>query len=212
MNEGRIGQWTTVEVQLPPAGSSSLTAESEEVDLKPPTEDIEDTRGWKFDGAKRRRIAIGLDDIYDPGEIKVKRKEGESPPTPSEVKADEDPTKSGATSVPSWTPKTWAKPGEIPLSSTKSERPEQIDGIASTSTIESGGLKKEAGETTSLDYAPSDSATNIGSASTEVKKEESVPPLSEPIPTSNPTPESSSGLFRKRKAPGAGASSRGTRR
>lgn len=205
MNEGRIGQWTTVAVQLPPSGSASLDHESTAANQEPEpvVEDTEDTRGWRLDGSKRRRIAIGLGDIYDPGEIKVKRKEGESPAPPPDVKADVDPAGSGATILPSWTPRTWAKPSE---SSSKKTEP-KIEGDDAIRSPGAEPIKAKIEEDSIPNPLPSGSANNIGSSPIVVKKEEEVP-----SPPTLPAPETTTGLFRKRKAPSASASSRGSRR
>lgn len=200
LNEGRIGEWTTVAVPLPPASSSSDAAT-----LTPaPTVDEEDTRGWKLDGSKRRRIAVSLGDIYDPGEIKVKKKEGETPPPLSEVKAEEDPAGSGATSVPHWTPRGWLKPGEAPSKVA----------TAKVDTDTNSPPKETKSIVTSDDGPPPASGTAIpeppehaNETSSLVKAEES-----DGVKGENPPAPPAGALFRKRKAPASGAGTRGSRR
>lgn len=189
MNEGRAGDWTVVPI-LPPTETEQASR-----DIPPPAapEDEDDVRGWKFGSDnKRRRIAVGLGDIYDPGDIKVKKKEGETPP-PSVPKAEEDPAGSGATSVPKWTPRGWLKPGEAP---SKSETPPADPGPPTTA--ESATKPEETDPLT------------ISLSSTAAKQEELPVKTEDSTETIEPPP--TSGMFRKRKAPASGAGSRASRR
>lgn len=198
LNEGRIGEWTTVAVQLPPASASfDHNNESSPVET-PAVEDQEDTRGWKLDGAKRRRIAVGLGDIYDPGVIKVKRKEGDTP-APDESKTEEDAAEAGAKLLPKWTPKVWQRPGEAPPSVSTDAASGEHAALPTEPAV-----KKEEEDSSSI---PGAIAASVEPPPT-VKAE--TPSLDDPLPA-DPAP-SSSGMFRKRKAPGTGAGSRGSRR
>lgn len=194
LNEGRIGEWTTVQVQLPPASSSDPAITTSASPPPPPVVDEEDTRGWKLEGTKRRRIAIGLGDLYDPGEIKVKKKEGETPP-PLEVKAEEDPAGSGATALPQWTPRGWFKPGEAPPKTT-------VTAVVNTEEPPSDTkpLSKLEDESPPPILAPPASTTEE-LASIKVEELEVVK-----------ADAPSTALFRKRKAPASGAGARGSRR
>lgn len=200
LNEGRIGEWTTVSVPLPPASSSSDAATS----TPAPTVDEEDTRGWKLDGSKRRRIAVGLGDIYDPGEIKVKKKEGETPPPLHEVKAEEDPAGSGATSVPHWTPRGWLKPGEAPSKIA----------TAKVDTSTNNPPKEIKPIVTSDDGPPPASVATISEPLEHANETSLLVKVEEPeaIKRDSPPAPPAGALFRKRKAPTSGAGTRGSRR
>jgi len=204
MTEGRIGEWTVVPVQLPPASSSTSSAEPTPDATSAYTTvhalhggDDGDIHGWKF---KRRRVAVGLDDIYDPGIIEVRKKEEETtPPPPPEPKAEEDPAGSGATELPKWTPRGWLKPNEAP--------PRAIPPEGDTAPNEQDKempIKKEE-ESAPLPGEPS-----------QKPNAEPLPPamkVEEPqVPKVASAPEpSSTGLFRKRKVPASGAGTRGSR-
>lgn len=197
LNEGRIGEWTTVAVQLPPASSSDPALVASASPPPPPVVDEDDVRGWKLEGTKRRRIAVGLGDIYDPGEIKVKKKEGETPP-PLEIKAEEDPAGSGATAVPQWTPRGWLKPGEAPPKT------------AATAVVKMEELPS--------DTKPLPKPEDESPPSTVLEPPVPVPNKEELAPVKVEEPEvvqadvPSTALFRKRKAPASGAGGRGSRR
>ena len=202
MTEGRIGEWTTVPVQLPPAPSSSLSNEPTPAPASAPAspaapepvEDVDDLNGWRF---KRRRVAVGLGEIYDPGIIEVKKKEEGIFP---EHKAEEDPASSQATEMPKWTPRGWLRPGEAPPNA------DTLDGNITPDKSDTERPAKTEQE--SID--PPDESVQRPKAeplSPAVKVEEPE------VGKSDSAPEpSSAGLFRKRKASAPGAGKRGVRR
>lgn len=206
MTEGRIGEWTVVPTPLPPASSSTPSSETPpapatSASANSALPDDDDIRGWRFDNSKRRRLAVGLGDIYDPGIIEVKKKEEETPPPPPpEPKAERDPAGSGATELPKWAPRRWLKPGEAPPRTT----PPQDD--SSFREENAKGIVKEEEESNVLPDEPLQGA-RAGPSPPAVKEEEPESPK----PRSTPEP-SSTGLFRKRKAPASGAGTRGSRR
>ena len=98
--EGRMGEWTYVASTIPgvdePTPASSTDNQTTE------------TREWKLDKPKRRQVAIGLGDIFDPGVIKVKKREDK----PKEEPQPELP----APPPPTWTPREWKHAGEAETS------------------------------------------------------------------------------------------------
>ncbi|KAF8306315.1 hypothetical protein DL93DRAFT_225342 [Clavulina sp. PMI_390] len=215
-NAGVIGEWTVVAPPIPsrsdagpsndyasssstpPSDGRQATAEAEtETSAAPAAEetDPDDVRGWRLDGPakKRRKIAVAMGDIYDPGEIKVKRKEGEEAPKEEAPKEEEVPVGS---LMPSWSATKWMKPGEATASA--------------TSKAEAEARAKAEAEAAAANEAKEDEAVKAEPESTapSLVKEENTEDT-KPAPSSTaPAEPSSGGMFRKRKAPAAGAGSR----
>jgi WW domain-binding protein 4 len=195
--EGRAGNWVTVPV--PVLHSTPSTAEPSLLEQAAPLEDPDDVRTWKFDGTdtKRRRIAVGMGNIYNPGKLNVIRKEHQKKEEDSEnsVKAEE------VLPLPKWTPKTWSRPGQGCGSSSSSALVQDSPGAGSDEGVPSA-------ETGSMAAKTEDSKSLIGEQfgeasppSAGIKTEEA---LDEP-PPHTPT---SSAMFRKRKRPGVSAGPR----
>lgn len=172
--EGVVGEWTVVAPPIPVASSTSTPPSSRLED------DTEEARTWKLD-FQQKKAGVGLGEVYDPGVIKVKRKEGET------VKKEELEDTPAATPMPVWTPRTWKS----------SNAPETSEDTKPDIKSEPPDVKiKEEDDTPSIQVEEL-------TAESEVKAEPDAP---------EPSESSSSGLFRKRKAPSGNASSRGVRR
>ncbi|KAF9519246.1 hypothetical protein BS47DRAFT_1370837 [Hydnum rufescens UP504] len=177
--EGRMGEWTYV---APPVPAAEDSVPGTTVD-----EQATETKEWRLDGPKQRQIAIGLGDIYDPGIIKVKKREDET--------KDEGQPEPPAPPPPTWTPRGWKRAGEEGPDP-GSQPPQESPSLSGT----------EVGE---------DIPTQLKAEEASAVAIEEKPPVvkTEPLETaSNDAPVSSSGLFRKRKAPTTSASTRGVRR
>lgn len=206
--EGRAGEWTTIPVHLPPASasqpSSSLNSSSSaSAALAEAPADPDDVRGWRLDGpdAKRRRIAIGMGDIYIPGPLNVIRKEGakkkeEEDAQEAARKAEEEERMAP---LPKWTPKTWSKPGEVsaaPASASEAPKSEDISDLAPSS---------DPGGEVDTKIAPKTEDPPVP----EPKTNASVKAEDLPEAPAEVAPEvAGAGMFRKRKHPSGNRGSR----
>ncbi|KAF4567633.1 hypothetical protein EYR40_006634 [Pleurotus pulmonarius] len=168
--EGVVGDWEYVAPSQDTAATASSTVETPE--KREAEQPVDDERHFKL---RKKTLNVGLDDIYDPGLIRVKKKEA-SPPPPNPLLAPVAPKATSglpaATNVPKWTKVQWKKAGADVDEEVRSsqELPEESE-LANEDSI----VKKE--EMTEQ-------------VATQVKVEESTP--------APPPP----GLFKKRKRPG----------
>lgn len=215
--QGIVGAWEVVAVEEPTptaeedggpdAASSAHVPVAEEPSVPDPQSrkreaetllDEEDTRLFKF---RRKKINVGLGEIYDPGVIPIKLKTKEESAEVSLKK--EDGTSSvvssiiststtQATTVPKWSSRGWNKPGE-----TRQLDSQPITDIDSTTAEAQEPQPVEAvGPET---HQPADVKAEVQDVKrdTEVKQEES-----------EPAAPASGGLFRKRKVPVGGGRGR----
>lgn len=218
--EGVAGDWEVVAVEEPsmateaeeqkPEASTSQTASG----LKRPPEtqlDDEDTRQFKL---RRKKLGVGLGEIYDPGVIPIKLKKKEEPAAGDVVDGSKGvlvsqstssgagPSSASATVVPQWSSRGWNKPG----ASDARDATAEAEGSADVKTIAVGDPVVTNTDTLDASSQPSDSKEKAVGVKIEdpetVKKEE----LSAPQPSI-----STGGLFKKRKLPAGGAGSRGRR-
>jgi len=195
-----------------PEGGCSLKREAQTQN------DDEDGRLFKL---RKKTLAGGLGDIYDPGAIPIKLKEKPEPviePAPAPVEPPAVATTS--TSVPKWTKLQWKHtgendvPGEGSENGTSVEMEQPID--AASAALKWSKIQWQ----TPMDAKPdiSASSSNLHPAT---KTEELPTPLaieevkadmikSEGVASPPTITESTGGLFRKRKLPVGG--SRGKRK
>ncbi|OJT06967.1 hypothetical protein TRAPUB_2168 [Trametes pubescens] len=236
--EGVAGEWQFVEVVEPrPAAEESGApggdhakqepgAEGSRAGEKRPAEepvDEEDARGWKL---RRKKINVGLGELYDPGALPIKLKAKKEEPEEgglsqaggfSTVVGGSLPPL-GGTEMPSWSARGWNKPGAAPRS-TASPEP----------TASSNGQDKQPGDgetQTGIKHVPRERATPKDvlpesssqqpqsdlDTSLPLKTEvDQLPVKPEPADVEAPPPGPSGGsMFKKRKAPAGGG--RGGRR
>lgn len=222
--EGVAGEWEVVDVLYPslPGGEQEIGAgdvktehgeDSARAGEKRPAEhwlDEEDTRGWKL---RRKKVNVGLDDLYDPGaapiKLKAKKEEAEeqslgqagtsSTGLPGGLLA------AGGTEKPRWSARGWNKPGTIHNPSGTAN-----DAIGPPDAESQEDAKPE--EKSSQGHAPPEPP--FDEAPAHAVKAETVQDFVKPEPTGGdvPAPAVSGGsMFKKRKVPNAGGS-RGGRR
>ncbi|KAL1942028.1 hypothetical protein VTO73DRAFT_6558 [Trametes versicolor] len=228
--EGVAGEWQFVEVVEPrlaaeesgvPGGDHAKQepgAEGPSAGEKRPAEepvDEEDARGWKL---RRKKINVGLGELYDPGalpiKLKAKKEETEEGGLPqgggfSAVAGGGLPPL-GGTEKPNWSARGWNKPGAAPRStvtpepagSSSGQGNQPGDGETQPEVKAKDGLPESNGH-----QPQSDPDTSLP-LKTEVDQ---LPVKSEPADVEAPPPVPSGGsMFKKRKAPAGG--SRGGRR
>ncbi|KAG8896414.1 hypothetical protein FRB99_008898 [Tulasnella sp. 403] len=207
--EGRVGEWSTVTVipSLPSGPTSSAQTPPSAVTKRtrePSPEDEDDTRRFKV----RQRAAVGLnDDIYDPGEIRVKRRETD---TSTEVVKTEAPTPQGSL-LPQWQPTQWRRAG--PMEESSSSTRDETTGGPANPTEEVPQTKSEQ----HIKSEPPDDATSVPvqtpdqplpvSEGNDVNVKSEPPAEEKPSIVDQPTPSSGS-LFKKRKVKSSTASGR----
>ncbi|TFK54533.1 hypothetical protein OE88DRAFT_1625642 [Heliocybe sulcata] len=225
---GVAGEWQIVAPAITQGASISPAAEpvptdpSGELKKRPaegPAPDEDTGRGWKL---KKKKLDVGLGELYDPGLIPIRLKAKKEEPSEDkipETDADATPTASifrgatpseapNATSVPKWSKVQWKKPGE----GSNSLAPEANGG-----SVAGDEVKQESLDGKSLIKAedPSPPLPSDSALSTEVPptKQEEVPAkLVEAPQPGNALPASSGGsLFKKRKAPAGTAGARSRR-
>ncbi|KAI0355705.1 hypothetical protein OH77DRAFT_1424649 [Trametes cingulata] len=249
--EGVAGEWEVVDVILPPSqadqteeaadgaedvkpalgeGTSAGTRAGEKRPAEQPLDD-EDTRGWKL---RRKKVNVGLGELYDPGAIPIKLK------TKKEEQEDQGLAPSGGgsgsaisssanasagvsgalpplggTEKPRWSARGWNKPGASSSRSTATPEPTAPPnggGQAPEDAAQNGVKSEEDGLPDSLYKDPVPSASEANSAPAVKVEESQVPVKSEALEAEAPPPAPSGGsLFKKRKVPVAGGS-RGGRR
>lgn len=228
--EGVAGEWQFVEVVEPrPAAEESGVPSGDHEKQEPGVEgpsagekrpaeepvDEEDARGWKL---RRKKINVGLGELYDPGalpiKLKAKKEEPEEAGLPqaggfSAVAGGGLPPL-GGTEKPSWSARGWNKPGAAPRSTVSPEpagssnRHGNQPGDGETQPE----VKAKDGLPESNDHQPQ----SHPDTSLPLKREaDQLPVKSESADVVVPPPVPSGGsMFKKRKAPAGG--SRGGRR
>ena len=227
-NEGVVGVWEVVEVQEPPPtgddGAQSVAEPAPEVkadagdaqsqqprkrEAEAPLDD-EDTRQFKL---RRKKINVGLGELYDPGVIPIKLKAKKEEPQETQLKTEEMPssislastsnsTSSQATAVPKWSSRGWSKPGEA-----KQPEAETIADLLSVGSaskapqpiVEAEGQRTEENLEVRDEQPSNEEAQSPATQEAEVKLEVEAPITA-----------SGGSLFRKRKVP-AGGGARGRR-
>ncbi|KJA27810.1 hypothetical protein HYPSUDRAFT_34958 [Hypholoma sublateritium FD-334 SS-4] len=220
-SEGVAGEWQIITPPQLPAGSSSTpvpgssdpdsTDGPSEAGIKREAEapiDEDDTRAFKL---RKKTIASGLGEIYDPGAIPIKIKKK---PEPEETNAGPSAAvKPEPADRPKWTPTQWKRPGDIPKETLpESDSVKLEEGTTHAESTSSGpskwvkpqwsqplpDLKQE--ERQSIFGVEEPPPTEPNSA---VKAEPDVKPEVLQTPTTD-APSSSGSFFKKRKTP-AGA-------
>ncbi|KDQ27793.1 hypothetical protein PLEOSDRAFT_1071286 [Pleurotus ostreatus PC15] len=171
--EGVVGDWEYVAPSQDLAATASSIVEAPE--KREAEQPVDDERHFKI---RKKTLDVGLGNIYDPGLIRVKKKEA-SPPPPNPLLAPATNQATlglpAATNVPKWTKLQWKKAGDEEVGSSQ-EPPEDH---TEPELPNEEPIKTEE----SIDTVKTESATNL------VKIEES-------------TPAPPTGLFKKRKRPG----------
>ncbi|KAF7428317.1 hypothetical protein PC9H_007538 [Pleurotus ostreatus] len=171
--EGVVGDWEYVAPSQDLAATASSIVEAPE--KREAEQPVDDERHFKI---RKKTLDVGLGNIYDPGLIRVKKKEA-SPPPPNPLLAPATNQATlglpAATNVPKWTKVQWKKAGDEEVGSSQ-EPPEDH---TEPELPNEEPMKTEE----SIDTVKTESATNL------VKIEES-------------TPAPPTGLFKKRKRPG----------
>ncbi|KDQ10065.1 hypothetical protein BOTBODRAFT_137162 [Botryobasidium botryosum FD-172 SS1] len=211
--EGFVGGWTTVEAPQPappdPAPHDGQAGTNTDTGVPRASTNIAITSENDNDNPRdyrlgKRRVGVGLGEIWDPGEIRVKVKREDS------TAKIEEPESSKFSGPPTWTARGWNKAGEGDKGKEQAGATVKIEGE------DGGGVVKRE------DEGPSISTSTLVQEDTKphIKEEESSPtlPLTAPAEDSatngdaQPPPSASTGsMFRKRKAPAATAN-RGARR
>ncbi|KAI0821694.1 hypothetical protein BC628DRAFT_1329142 [Trametes gibbosa] len=220
--EGVAGDWEVVEVVQPslPGSAEKMgvgNVQSEEggawAGEKRPAEqplDEEDTRGWKL---RRKKVNVGLDDLYDPGTIpiKLKAKKEETMDQSLALQGSSGASSSGGliapggSEKPRWSARGWNKPG---TSHNASESIGHAGGPPDGGSPEDTNTEPEEKSFTNEPFAPPPDEPPALAVKTEAQEPVKPEPTDEDAPL--PVPAGSS-LFKKRKAPAAGGS-RGGRR
>ncbi|KAI0369691.1 hypothetical protein BV20DRAFT_967680 [Pilatotrama ljubarskyi] len=243
--EGVAGEWEVVDVILPPSqddgqeqgadgvndvkpslgeGSSAGARAGEKRAAEQPP-DEEDTRGWKL---RRKKVNVGLGELYDPGAIPIKLKTKKEEPEEQGLPTSSGPggansSSAGASGVlptlggtekPRWSARGWNKPGAASSSTATPEptSPSGEEGHAPEAAAQIGVKSEEDRLPESLYQEPVPPSSEADSAP-PVKVEEAQAPLKSESPEADAPPSAPSGgsLFKKRKVPAAGVS-RGGRR
>ncbi|KZT29062.1 hypothetical protein NEOLEDRAFT_1128597 [Neolentinus lepideus HHB14362 ss-1] len=225
---GVAGEWQMVAPTTTQGASASPAPEPEPTSISSEATkrlaegaapDDDTGRGWKL---KKKKLDVGLGELYDPGLIPIKLKTKKEEPAEtqlSETKVESDAAPSGsmlgvtslnaprATGVPKWSKVQWKKPSE------DSPAPESsnVDAAALDLKQESPDeMPVVKAEQSSLPLPPNDSPLTTDVPPT--KEEDVSAKLEEPtqaaIPLSTP---GGGGLFKKRKAPAGTAGTRSRR-
>lgn len=217
-NEGAVGEWVSVVPPPPPlpekvdpaAATASSSAETETNvvgQIRKRDEgsvDEEDTRQFKL---RRKTVAVGLGEIYDPGVIKVKpRTENEETPSSANEPATSSyPSLSAGTEKPVWVSRGWKKAGELTSTSSTSISYSSAEislGNSIKKEEEKLNIEDSSEPTTDLPKLPEPESLQKDAdqavlKDSEIKKEEE---LNITLVKSEPD-ASKPGLFRKRKVP-----------
>ena len=212
-SQGVAGEWEVVA----PAPLANAAEPSEEEEVKPdvegssatpigekrPADDSESIHDFRF---RKKRITTGLGEIYDPGVIKVKKRE-EPKKEPSPAAAAEDSSSVASQQPPKWTPVQLKRLGDTADGVVKTEpKGTDTESLAQEDSTKSTTLKwtKSSWGAATQYPKPEDAAP--------VKEEESVPtpPTLDPSDVKDEVPEASlppppadvpGPVFKKRKVP-----------
>ncbi|KAI0043662.1 hypothetical protein FA95DRAFT_1498290 [Auriscalpium vulgare] len=225
--QGVAGEWhyvSTIPAARPASSTPEVEPAGEDGSRKRPAEpaDEEDERGWKL---RKKTVSVGLGEVYDPGlipikikpkkEVKEEVKEEAAAAAPLILGADASALGVGvvdttplptASALPKWTSVKWKKGGADGADGSASRT---ASGEVSTPEPPAGADTRAAGEGT-----PDPKGTSEALKDATAVKEEPEPVKLEPSDVQAvPTSDSPSGgsLFRKRRAPVAGAAGRGRR-
>lgn len=222
-NEGVVGDWEVITVEEPAPGAgdagaaevgvpssgeaAKVASTQQEAGRKREAEappDDDDARAFKL---RRKKLAPGLGELYDPGLIPIKLKPKKEEPADTVLKTESSPsglsssaaaTGAQGSALPKWSSRGWNKPGEAKESA----------GSSATESEQTSGLVPappavDAKETTPEAAPVKDVVAEVKSESPDVKHEEPN--------GSAATPPPGGSLFRKRKVPAGGAAGRGRR-
>lgn len=214
--QGVVGAWEVVAIEesasataeddAPDAAGSEHAAVADELPAPDPQSrkreaetplDEDDARLFKF---RRKKIGVGLGEIYDPGVIPIKLKPKEESAEVSLKKENGTSfvpsiSTSQATALPKWSSRGWNKPGDAPQLDAQSDL---TDTHPTTAGASEPQPVEEMGSETQQPAAVKTEVQDV-QREPEVKQEE--PELAAPA---------SGGLFRKRKVP-VGGGGRGRR-
>jgi len=209
--QGIVGEWEllSVEQPAPPAveGPGPIPADpGAAAGIKREAEapvDEEDSRQFKL---RKKKVGVGLGEIYDPGLIPIKLKAKKEEPKDDKLPvlggssvAFQGPISAGpaATTVPTWSAKAWSKPTEAKPSTDITPDATESKPVSHSDLDVNQELQSETSKDTAIHDA----------ASPPVKEEE----MAQDPTTTKTEPEASSGgsLFRKRKLPTGKAGGRG---
>ncbi|KAJ7462235.1 hypothetical protein B0H11DRAFT_100828 [Mycena galericulata] len=178
--QGVAGDWEMVT----PSSSEAPVASSSEAGIKRSAEALDDEESREFK-LRKKSMATGLGQIYDPGAISIKLKKKEEPPDAEPVPrplAVPDTNPSNDTGKPKWAKLQWKKMGDST---------DQVD------TPPDNVVKLEPDSTQIL--AKTEEEPTIPATDATIKME----------PRTSPAPAGDSPiLFKKRKAPAGGARGR----
>ncbi|KAK7692455.1 hypothetical protein QCA50_004080 [Cerrena zonata] len=204
--EGVAGEWEFVPVETTPPAEETEHAtpafavpEAGQKRRAPPPADEGDVRHFRL---KKKKLDVGLGELYDPGIIPIKLKtkkeepkDEDSPLTTPSVKVDgASSSTSSATPLPKWSARGWKKPGEV--DDAKHDTPTETKDLVKADVSEPVSEVQDEGLDSTEPHVPSEDVKP------SVKVEE---------PETSTPPPSSGGLFRKRKLPAGGSGSRGRR-
>ncbi|KAI0075744.1 hypothetical protein K474DRAFT_1599307 [Panus rudis PR-1116 ss-1] len=207
--EAYVGQWEVVSI-IEPTHTEDQSGEADEKpvvgeggrkrEAEAPPVDEEDARQFRL---KKKKLDVGLGEIYDPGliPIKLKTKKEEPSPEAQSSNSTSEPSSSTNGAPLKWSARGWKKPSE--QAGSVADSSSRTDNVSADTTPPPAETVKGEPSEVSLDSHASDSG-KVGQA----QKEETVPKTEPVEPTSTP---STGGLFRKRKTPASTASGRGRR-
>ncbi|KIO18822.1 hypothetical protein M407DRAFT_246377 [Tulasnella calospora MUT 4182] len=195
--EGIAGEWSTVTIvpSAPPQAESSTTAATSSTPAKrersPTPEDPEDTRRFKV---RQKMVSVGLGgDLYDPGEIRIKKREDGTKIIRPKV---EEPT--NATPVPQWKPTQWRR-GDPTANEEGVKQEESSEAQVKTDLLEESGAVEGAAVSKTEPQATSERAPSPD----DIKPEpQDVKPVVDAPSLAGPS------LFKKRKVKSSTAGGR----
>ena len=150
-SEGVAGEWQIITPPQPLAGSSASgpgtsdpdsTDGPSEMGMKREAEapiDEDDTRAFKL---RKKTIASGLGEIYDPGAIPIKIKK--KPEPQDTMTGPSAAVKPEAADRPQWTPTQWKRPGDVPTDTLPESGSVKLEGGVTHEESTSSGSSKWA--------------------------------------------------------------------
>ncbi|KAG9045525.1 hypothetical protein FS837_006158 [Tulasnella sp. UAMH 9824] len=194
--EGIAGEWSTVTVipsaplqaESSTAGATSSTPKRER---SPTPEDPEDTRRYRV---RQKTVAVGLGgDLYDPGEIRIKKREDGTKVIRLKV---EEPT--NATPVPQWKPTQWRRGADSTANGEGVKLEESSEAEAEREPPEDSGPVDDAGV----------SKTEAPTAFERAPSADGINPEPEDVKLVVDAPSAGPSLFKKRKVKSSTAGGR----